>query len=65
MNEDCKDYESYMFACEDGCNIVIEAENKRKAIEIFEKEFEIRFLQDWKVFRIITRVDIESNINRY
>lgn len=61
----CKDFESYMFSCEDGCNVVIEAENKIKAIEIFQDQFKMRFLEDWKVFRITTRIDIEGNYNRY
>lgn len=63
--ENCKDYESYMFACGNDFNVVIEAENKIKAIEIFQEQFKMRFNEDWKVFRIITKVDIEGNFNRY
>lgn len=56
----CKDYECYMFACEKA-NIVIEAKDKSEAIEIFKEEYSKIFNQDWKVFRILERVDIKRN----
>lgn len=65
MNEQCKNFESYMFACGNDCNIVIEAKNKINAIEIFQEQFKMRFTEDWQVFRITTRVDIEGNFIRY
>ena len=52
--------ESYMFACNNGANIIIEAEEKSKAIQIFEKEFSMLFNGDWKIFRITRRIDIDG-----
>jgi hypothetical protein len=49
-----------MFACEKA-NIVIEAKDKSEAIEIFKEEYSKIFNQDWKVFRILERVDIKRN----
>lgn len=64
MNEECKSYECYMFAC-DSCNILIEADSKWDAIEVFEEEFGAKFSGDWKIFRINTKIDIAGEFNRY
>lgn len=58
MNKtECKNYQSYMFAC-NKANIVIEANDKSEAIEIFKEEYSKIFNQDWKVFCITERLDI-------
>lgn len=60
-----KKFESYMFSCSNGMNIVIEAESKLKAIELFEHGFRASFNGDWKVFRVDTRLDIKGYYTRY
>lgn len=63
--ENTKNCECYMFACGDEYNVVIEAENKMDAIEIFKKRFKMRFLEDWQVFKVTVGIDIGGNSDWY
>ena len=57
--------ESYMFACSNGANIIVEAEEKSKAIQIFESDFTMLFHGDWKIFKITRRVNINGEYLYY
>jgi len=41
-----EDFQSFMFACDNNCNIVIEAKDKKEAIDTFEERFDKLFKLD-------------------
>lgn len=56
--------EKYIFLVNNTC-ISIEAENKMKAIETFEREFDKLFLMDWEVKRLYTEILSNGEYKRY
>jgi len=60
-----EDFQSFMFACDNNCNIVIEAKDKKEAIDTFEERFDKLFKLDWKVFNISTKVDVNNDRTDY
>ena len=57
----CKDFRSFMFMCDNNCNIIIEAKNKKEAINAFEERFEKLFNLDWKIFQVTTKIDVNND----
>ena len=64
MNEE-KLIEAYMFACANNANIVIEAEDKMNAIQVFQDQYSMLFLGDWNIYRITTRINSKGEYIRY
>lgn len=62
--EYCKDYSCYMFAC-GNMNILVEAEDKTKAIEVFKYKYKTLFNDDWKIFKVQTLINMEYDKIHY
>lgn len=56
-------YEKYIFLV-NSTVIAIEAENKTKAIEIFQYQFNRLYEMDWEVKRLYTEINIDGEFIR-
>ena len=65
MNIINNEFYSFVFICENDFSVVIEAETKGKAIQKFEHEFIQKFEENWQVYRVNNRIDIEGVHNLY